>query len=154
MDRLGNLLKSYLSYDKDGAYRGFHGSGDPDLDDAYEELNDFLGGGGASAKAQKAPDWEDPYRSTAGGGQSFWSETESRKVPPETLRGDFAELGVAFGADEETCKTVRKKLLKEYHPDRHGGDEVAVKKAAAKSAKINAAYDNIRKWRASIRNAD
>jgi hypothetical protein len=150
VDRLGDLLKSYFI---DGAETrgGVHSYHDPDLDDAWAELNDFMDGrSSAWTGRRQTHDWEDPYRSSAEGARGFRSEPESRTGPPETLRADFAELGVVFGADEETCKTAYKKLLKTHHPDRHAGHEGDMKKATTKSAKINAAYENIRKWRATL----
>jgi curved DNA-binding protein CbpA len=63
------------------------------------------------------------------------------------LRGDFAELGLPFDASEEDCKQAYKKLLKIHHPDRHAGHEGNMKKATEKSARINAAYDRIQRWR-------
>jgi curved DNA-binding protein CbpA len=66
---------------------------------------------------------------------------------PESLRPDFAELGVPFGASAEDCKAVYKNLLKIHHPDRHAGHAENMRKATEKSARINAAYDRINKWR-------
>jgi hypothetical protein len=144
MDRLSDLLKSYLNFDEDRVQSGFRDSRDPDLADTYDELNEFLHNG---SSARRGGDWEEPDRSTRGNERAYRTGRTSPKLPPEELRKDFAELGVAFGADEETCKAARKKLLKIYHPDRYGGDEAAAKKALARSAGINAAYDNICKWR-------
>jgi hypothetical protein len=68
-------------------------------------------------------------------------------LPPEELRPDFAELGLPFGASTEACKAAYKKLLNIHHPDRHAGHPENMKKATEKSARINAAYDRIEKWR-------
>jgi DnaJ-domain-containing protein 1 len=103
---------------------------DPDLDAAYEELNDFL-------------NYKEARPGRSGNGGAF----EGVKLPPEELRTDFEYLGLPFGADGEICKAAYKKLLKVHHPDRHAGHEGNYKKATEKSAKINAAYDRIEKWR-------
>jgi hypothetical protein len=149
MNRLGDLLRSYL-FDDDFDDRTTRGGvySDPDLDDAWDELNEFMGGA-SSAWTGQTHDWEDPYRSSAEHSRGFGSETGNRRGPPESLRADFAELGVAFGADEETCKAAYKKLLKIHHPDRHSRHEGNMKKATAMSAKINAAYENICRWRSN-----
>jgi hypothetical protein len=156
MSRLGDLLRSYLLDDDfddgfddfdEGAARGGV-RGDPDLDNAWTELNAFLGGA-SSAWTGKPRDWEDPYRSGAGESRGYRQETGNRRGPPERLRADFAELGVAFGADEETCKTAYKRLLKTHHPDRHAMHEDNMKKANDRSARITAAYKNIRLWRST-----
>jgi curved DNA-binding protein CbpA len=66
---------------------------------------------------------------------------------PETLRSDFAELGLPFGASADECKQAYKRLLKQHHPDRHGGHPENMKKATEKAARINAAFDRIERWR-------
>jgi DnaJ-domain-containing protein 1 len=145
-DRLGNVLRGYMNDDGDwtdtrGAYDGRF-SGDQDLRRAFEELDQFLNSGGAY---------------TDGTGGSFYERTtreparEPRPKPsvPEELRRDFAELGVEFGASAERCKAAHKKLLKIHHPDHHASHEGNMKKATVKSARINAAYERICKWRES-----
>jgi DnaJ-domain-containing protein 1 len=158
-DRLGEVIKSYLR-DEDGRIFG-SGSrerpfGDPDLDAAYEELNDYLGGTGGKdwgpvGGSSTNRDWS---RSGDSGGNRGFRETWSgfgpaghTGLPPEELRSDFAELGVPFGASAEDCKAAYKKLLNIHHPDRHAGHPGNFQKATAKSARINAAYDRIEKWR-------
>jgi DnaJ-domain-containing protein 1 len=143
-ERLGTIISSYLNDFGGETGERLRSSGerfrssDPDFDAAYEELNDFLKGG---AKAQ-------PSRKSAGNNQSGdYAKTSNVKLPPESLRADFEYLGVPFGADNETCKTAYKNLLKIHHPDRHAGHEGNYKKATERSAKINAAYDRIEKWR-------
>jgi len=131
--RLGKVISSYLN-DFEGETSGrLKSTGDPDLDEAYEELNDFLGG--KETKTEKKFSWQDNLHGGA------------KKLPPFELRADFECLGVSFGADDETCKAAYKRLLKIHHPDRHAGHEGNYKKATEKSAKINAAYDRIEKWR-------
>jgi DnaJ-domain-containing protein 1 len=134
-DRLGSVINSYFNdFEKETAGR-LRSSGDPDLDAAYEELNDFLNDGAKYTKK------------SAENFQSYNAKTSNVKLPPEELRTDFEYLGVPFGADNETCKATYKKLLKIHHPDRHAGHEGNYKKATERSAKINAAYDRIEKWR-------
>jgi DnaJ-domain-containing protein 1 len=143
IDRLGNVIRSYLN-DADTAgddpvfgrreRRGRQSSGDSDYDAAYEELNDFLNG-------KERPDTAEEANAKR------YKERPEEKAVPEELRGDFAELGVPFGAPGDVCKEAYKKLLKIHHPDRHAGHPGNMKKATEKSARINAAYDRIEKWR-------
>jgi hypothetical protein len=79
-----------------------------------------------------------------------WNEARRREPagPPETLRPDFEELGIPFGAGAEDCKAAYRRLLKLHHPDRHAGHQGNMEKATKKMAKINAAYDRIERWRA------
>ena len=53
------------------------------------------------------------------------------------MRDPYEVLGVGRSASEAEVKRAYRKLAKQYHPDRHAGD----KKAQAKFAEINAAYE-------------
>jgi DnaJ-domain-containing protein 1 len=156
MDRLGNVIKSYLNNEDERIFssgsKERRSSRDPDLDAAFDELNDFLN----KDTAQKGPDaWSDNFDKAAGtSGQDAGAKrrNEAFRSIPEELRADFAELGVTFGASEAECKEAYKKLLKIHHPDRHAGHEGNMKKATEKTARINAAYDRIGKWRKETSN--
>jgi hypothetical protein len=133
-DRLGNVVKSYLN-DEDtrifGRGGGHSPSGDPDLDAAFDELNDYL---------NRKTEGRGGERRAASGGRGGISV-------PEALRPDFAELGVECGAPADECKAAYKRLLHIHHPDRHAAHAGNFKKATEKSARINAAYDRIEQWR-------
>ena len=138
--RLGSVIKTYLSdaetdFSREGRWRDSRASGDPDLDAAFEELNDYL-----NRKDTKGGEAGKEWRSES-------ARPTGAKPPPEELRNDFSELGVPFGADADECKASYKKLLKIHHPDRHAGHEGNLKKATDRMARINAAYDRIEKWR-------
>jgi hypothetical protein len=149
-DRLGDVIRSYLNDDDQrvfgrGRNAGTEDFADPDLKAAFDELIDFLG---------KKRDTPGDRGASAGG--SFAGSTGGQGYRsggagiPESLRGDFAELGVSFGASADECKAAYKKLLKIHHPDRHAGHAGNMKKATEKSSRINAAYDRIEKWRANF----
>jgi curved DNA-binding protein CbpA len=87
-------------------------------------------------------------RGSSGGPEGRDAFSRAAAGPPEELRPDFAELGLRFGASAGECKAAYKKLLNIHHPDRHAGHSGNMKKATEKSARINAAYDRIEKWRA------
>ena len=144
-DRLGDVIRSYLNGSGPSEEPGPGGRHiDPDVEAAYEELEDFLGRGKAGFKEERA------FPGTGGRGAprgSGLGENAGRGAPPESLRRDFEELGLAFGASADACKAAYKKLLKLHHPDRHAGHEGNMRKATAKSARINAAYDRIERWR-------
>jgi DnaJ-domain-containing protein 1 len=141
IDRLSDVIRSYFnedsfSHEKKGRAYG----ADSDLEAAYEELNEFLGRGEKRGASHNFS------------GQNAGGDARTATAPnatPETLRPAFAELGVPFGADPETCKTAYKKLLKVHHPDRHAGHAENMRKATEKSARINAAYEKIERWRST-----
>jgi DnaJ-domain-containing protein 1 len=174
LDRLGNLLKSYLD-DGGGFFRGGRAGGgpreDPDMRAAREELEDFLrgekargsgpgegdwsGAGGRGAGHRGAgEDWSDPrgFRREGAGGEAprgggDWSGQGGGGGIPGSVRAAFAELGLEPGAPEEECKAAYKRLLKLHHPDRHGGHPGNTRKATEKTSRLNAAYDRIEGWR-------
>ena len=148
--RLGGVINSYINdfagetnsrLKPDNYTRAYN---DPDLDAAYEELNDYLNRKETNpGRSGNGYDFSNSYTSSKSGAFS------GEKLPPEELRADFEYLGMPFGASAEACKAAYKKLLKIHHPDRHAGHEGNYKKATEKTAKINAAYDRIEKWRNS-----
>ena len=141
-DRLGSVINSYFNDFSNETASRLRSSGDPDLDAAYEELDDYLNQKEYRFEKEANTDWRSARPSA--------ERSSTAKLPPEELRPDFDLLGVPFGADNETCKAVYKNLLKIHHPDRHAGHEGNYKKATEKSAKINAAWDRIEKWRQTV----
>ena len=142
-ERLADVVKSYL-HDDDvfgrSAPKSGRPAGDPDLDAAYEELNDFL-------KGEKPGD-KNWGRENAGGTGSSGGASDSRfrRPMPEELRKDFEELGLGPDATQAECKEAYKKILKINHPDRHAGNPENMKKATEKTARVNAAYDRLVNW--------
>jgi DnaJ-domain-containing protein 1 len=133
-DRLGTVIKSYLNHDADKTRSGTRRkSGDPDLNDAWDELNDFLKGSDSTG-----PD-------TQRGGEKETSAKRKRPVPERLLK-DFAELGLEPDASAEECKEAYKKLLKVHHPDRHAKHDGNMKKATEKTARVNASYERLTEW--------
>jgi DnaJ-domain-containing protein 1 len=143
-NRLGSVINSYINDFGEQTNLGFKSSreyryNDPDLDAAFEELNDYLSNDDARFEKKQIRKETETARSA------------KIKLPPEELRADFELLKVPFGADDETCKAAYKKMLKLHHPDRHVGHEGNYKKATERMAKINAAWDRIEKWRQTER---
>jgi DnaJ-domain-containing protein 1 len=135
LERLGNLIGSYLNDGGFGRHEREYPE-DPELRAAYEELDEFLGRAGTGER-----DPEYGGASGAAGGGDY------RAAPPGELEADFAELGVPFGSGRKACRDAYKRLLKIHHPDRHGNHEGNMRKATEKTARVNAAYDRIEKWR-------
>ena len=134
LDRIAALLRSLFG-DAGPADRTADrpaGSGtrpaDPDLAAAWDELNDYLGEDASGGRRE---------RSARGGARS-------RGSPPESLRADYANLEVPFGADGETVRRSYKRLVLRYHPDRHGGDPEKLRVATEITKKVNESFERIR----------
>jgi len=146
-DRLGTVINSYFNDFSDQTNRRFNSSqsrksGDPDLDAAFDELNDFLNGKERSSEKKQSENYERNYY-----WQSSSAGSKQADNPPDEILADYKFLGLPPDADDDTCKAQYKKLLKIHHPDRHAGHEANYKKATEMSAKINAAWDRIEKFR-------
>ncbi|MDR0629871.1 MAG: J domain-containing protein [Treponema sp.] len=157
IDRLGDVIRSYLT---DEAEESLEGSfqrqwqsrrqpwEDPDMNAAFEELDEYLQR--KPGKKERSSFGTGNFRAHDSAGAfraSEFKRHEPAAAVPESLRQDFAELGVPMGASSEACKAAYKKLLKIHHPDRHAGHPGNMKKATEKSARLNTAFDRIDQWR-------
>jgi len=138
--RLGNVVKSYIndsiddrgSTYKSGKTKGASFSGDPDVDAAFDEINDFLKGS-----------WQ---KAEENGGSGKGTSFRERTTVPLEVQKDLAELGLSPKANLAECKASYKALLKTQHPDRHAQNSAAMKKATEKTARLNASYSRLEKW--------
>ncbi len=129
-DRLGNLLKSFVRDDSDDLSDSRKASfGDPDLQDAWEELDDFLKTGKKAEPREQA--------GAAG--------TASTSPPPE-LAKDYQTLEVPFGSHLPDVAKSYKRLLRQHHPDRHATDAAASAKATEKTKLLTSAFRRIRQY--------
>jgi DnaJ-class molecular chaperone len=109
---------------------------DPDLAAAWDELNDYLGVG------QRARGEDRARGDTPGSGRG----RSGSALPPESLRPDYANLEVPFGADIETVRRSYKRLVLSYHPDRHAGTPEKARVATEISKRINESFERIRSF--------
>jgi hypothetical protein len=156
LDRIASLLRTLfgdaLSSGRPGeAGRAARPSGgstsrptDPDLAAAWDELNDYLGadreGTGGNDTAGSGG------RRNGSGGSRSDGGTRSSRMPPETLRTDYANLEVPFGADIETVRRSYKRLVLRYHPDRHSGNPEKLRVATEITKKVNQSFERIRSF--------
>ena len=142
IDRLADLLKSLLGGDSGSAARrnagrtddqpagpfGGAASRDPDVKEAWDELDDYMRGGTGKA------------------GSRTEGHSSSRPKPSvdESLRQDYANLEVAFGADIETVRKSYKSLMLKYHPDKFTADPEKQRVALEITKKINESFEKIR----------
>jgi hypothetical protein len=142
IDRLAELLRTLLGDGGSSRRRSTEGSAgpasgesgfrDPDLRDAWEELDEYMRGGTA-AQGGTGPRGAEGHQS-------------HRPRPPvdESLRQDYANLEVPFGADIETVRKSYKSLILRYHPDKHAGDPEKHRIALEITKKINESFERIR----------
>lgn len=64
-------------------------------------------------------------------------EARARQLHLQQL---YAVLGVRSGAPFDELKKAYRALMREHHPDRHGGDPEAERRAGERAARISAAY--------------
>ena len=142
-DRLETLLKSFISgsqHESPNNHTSY--SGDPDLDEAMAELEaDLAGDREAKEKLEK----EREARRQAETG----TRTSREPVVPERILKDYKILGLQYGASFTEVKAAYKKLLKEYHPDRHGNSPELQKTVTEKAARINDAFRRLKIWSAT-----
>jgi DnaJ-domain-containing protein 1 len=133
-DRLTNLFRTFFDEDpfnshtyektRDRYY-------DPDMQEAWEELDDFLNEG----KTER----EHTYRHK----QSYQEQVDPEI---EALKKDYINLEVKFKAPFEEVKKSYKRLLRKYHPDRFANNPNKLKIATEITKKINRSYQNIKEY--------
>ena len=122
IDRFAEFLRSLFSDDSAGS--GGRPAGgqarrpqderfrDPDVQNAWEELDEYMRGTSSETAGG--------HRESAGGRRESGSAGPGRPVD-ESLRPDYANLEVPFGADIATVMKSYKSLIIKYHPDKHAG---------------------------------
>jgi DnaJ-domain-containing protein 1 len=143
-DRFERLFKSWVAQESDHLGKTLGGaarrSGDPDLDAAMDELDDFLGSSrDEDREAREAERRREEARRRA--------QEEASRPPPDTRLADaYAYLGLPMGCPFDEVKAKYRKLLLKHHPDRHVGSPENQRLATQTSAKINEAYRLIETW--------
>lgn len=81
------------------------------------------------------------------GGDPSWrsqgAATDSGKDPD--MARWYANLEVPYGSDFETVQAAWKKLVRDYHPDRHGQDAERHATATEILKELNNAYEQLKK---------
>lgn len=117
------------------------GSFSPDSDEAraWAELNEYMEHGPSAAS--------DSRRSGPSGGstRSYATDRGSGSIP-ESLRKDFANLEVPFGADIEAVRNAHKRQIRAYHPDRHASDPDKYRIANRITQQVNYSFQRIKQF--------
>ena len=138
-DRIGNLFKSLFQDEQEERHFRSRASSDPDIQDAWEELDEFL----------KSGKNEGPKSGSARTGQrarSQYSHASQRATAPDELRTDYGNLEVSPGASMEEVRKAYKRIIRQYHPDRYANDPKKLAYATEITQKINQSYQRIKKW--------
>ena len=140
LDRLTNVLRGIVTDDQSNTSRAWdrgRSSGDPDLDEAWDELDDFLNEG---REGPSAPDAASSSAGSSAGGQG--TRQQQAPISPKTERA-YATIGVPVDASAAEVRAAYKKLMRQHHPDRFAGDAERARQATVTAARINAAYEHI-----------
>ena len=131
-DRLGNLIRTIIDDPDDDS----NGAGDPDLDVAWEELEDYIREGAPSNAGGRA----------AADGTGTRPGGPAEQLRTEQLRRDFRNLEVPVGAPIESVRRNYKRLMAAFHPDRHSADPEKLRTATEVTKRLNESYTRIRDY--------
>lgn len=165
-ERLERLVRAWVSSTIGGspnANNSLHSGmfGDPDLADAWEELEQYLNPESAERAHRSkthhqrpfSEQYDDSFRETFGQGSTyshFHQTKDESTLKTEQHRQAVIEayrfLGLEPFCPFSEVKSRYKELQKKHHPDRHASSPEDLKKANALSARINAAYQLIEAW--------
>jgi hypothetical protein len=154
-DRFERMFMSWVSSAADDAGEilgkrrsSMRGSGDPDLDAAMDELDDFLDQGRTETEAREREEGRRRAAEEARRRQNSYapSGAYSRSGPPEALLQAYRTLGLSYGVTFPEVKAAYKRLLMQNHPDRNSATPEQMKRSTEISAQINAAYHRIETW--------
>lgn len=163
-DRLETLVKAWVNTTVDSNFSQASprapksGYGDPDLDAAMAELDDFLDTSRTETEKrekeaerrarEEAARRERASRAGSGAGSQSYGGTQGQNTE-SVVRDAYRYLGLEPFAPFTEVKTAYRKLLFKYHPDRNSADQAQLKKATETSARINAAFQIIEAWEAA-----
>jgi DnaJ-domain-containing protein 1 len=156
-ERLERLVKAWVnSGSSPSPSRGRTSSpssyGDPDLDAAMAELDDFLDTSKTETERREAEELRAQAQR-----ERRAREEQSRRYGAQAGDGQTAVvieqayryLGLKPYAPVSEAKAAYKKLLFAYHPDRNSSSPEALKKATETSTRINAAFQIIEAYEES-----
>ena len=131
-DRLSSLIRSLMQDQESTTYRPSR-SGDPDLDQAMDELDEFLKTG------QDAEPEEPPRQSQA--------RSRPRGEVPEDIVQAYRNLELTPSATMEQVRESYRRLMRTYHPDKHTDDAEKQRIATEITQKITESFMKIRDFR-------
>jgi DnaJ-domain-containing protein 1 len=170
-ERLEKLVKAWVNagVDSSSSYNSRSSSrtsyGDPDMDAAMAELDDFIDTSKTEsekkeeqerkvredrARAERAREEQARRnRGNYGSGPSYGAGSSYADGTKAVIEDAYRYLGMTPYAPFAEVKTAYKKLLFKYHPDRNASSPEALKKATETSTRINTAFQIIEAYEES-----
>ncbi len=165
LDNLNDMFDSLYDNVMGSRKNSSHDSGDPDLDRAWHDLDQFMGSSNTRSGFQDMDnDFAEFDRRFAAGGakqkpgadferlkaqaraqaestqqQRQKAEDPLRKMAEELVRA-YHNLEIKPGAPVEEVKSAYKRMIKLYHPDRFANDPSKQQTATQITAKLNQSY--------------
>ena len=141
-ERLERLVKAWVnagvsnapSYDRVGTRQH---SGDPDLDAAMAELDDFLDTSKTESEKRDAEEKRSRQSRTS------WTGGAPADNTSAVVEEAYRYLGLKPYTPFAEVKGAYKKLLFRHHPDRNASSPEILRKSTETSTRINAAYQII-----------
>ncbi len=118
---------------------------DPDMQEAMDELDDYLNEGKEKTNRTRS-------NTQSSSNNRNYNNYKQRKTYARTnselekLKEDFANLEVPFGSPLPKVKKSYRKLLRQYHPDKHANDPEKLKIATEIAKKINVSFQKIESY--------
>lgn len=143
-DRLTDLLRSMGQPDSRSAF----GDSDPDTAAAWDELDDYLSSAEGTVGSTSSSDRAGHSRTTRHDRTGpYRTGPHGRSEPvPGSLRKDFANLDLQFGASLEAARAAHRKLIRAYHPDRHAANPDKYRIATQITQRVNHSYQRIKQF--------
>ena len=131
IERFERLLRSFINPDViDDDWES--AADDRDFREAYAEIDDFLKNGGSDKS-------ESVHTGRSHADYRF-------RMPPESLRKDYGNLMVSFGAPFDQVKKSYRELMRRHHPDLHSSDPRRQSRSTRIAQELNISYQRIKAW--------
>ena len=137
-ENLGRTIRSMLDQDRS--------EWDPDMKDAWSEINSYLNEFGEFDQGQQSSGNNSKSGTYQSQSTNYGSRNQANRqgsTHSQTLAKDYANLELAPGATAEQVKTAYKAMLRIYHPDRHAGDPEKQRIATEITSRLNRSYERI-----------
>ncbi|HWR12303.1 MAG TPA: J domain-containing protein [Rectinemataceae bacterium] len=161
-ERLEKLVKAWVSSGTSAAASSYGRAGtrqtygDPDMDAAMAELDDFLDTSKTESEKREAEEGraqaERERRAREEQNRRYrtsWGNGTSADATNAVIEDAYKYLGLKPYSPFAEVKAAYKKLLFKYHPDRNASTPDQLKKATETSTRINAAYQIIETYEES-----